>query len=311
MEWAEQWFGFGFKAAERRTDRERERERRCHGGMVVERESGTRSSFPLPRAVWVQWAPPLVFSASLALATLPFHVYGDTVYLVAPVACGCVAQVVVLTSQRWKKPPPPGIIACVPLQRARRVGDVRHYARRGGCEESRKPEGCFCDFYPQAQGQAVRVGASRRRRAPSSPIRLHVAHTTDRLVRGVSVRYLFFFFVRKRVIIINCCLRAGRICVDGIRFGRMLGVGWRRSEATPALLCSAPLPPSVGGTVVAATGDQQRSDFAKPSVVVSVARRRWRRVNAAQRSDGHGALAGAWRRRSRWRRDHDQLRCVR
>lgn len=75
----------------------------------------------------------------------------------------------------------------------------------------------------------------------------------------------------------------------------MLGVGWRRSEATPALLCSAPLPPSVGGTVVAATGDQQATAkrFCKPSVVVSVARRRWRRVNATQRSDGHGALAGA------------------
>lgn len=82
--------------------------------------------------------------------------------------------------------------------------------------------------------------------------------------------------------------------MDGIRFGRMLGVGWRRSEATPALLRSAPLPPSVGGTVVAATGDQQATAkrFCKPSVV-SVARRRWRRVNATQRSDGHGALAGA------------------
>lgn len=182
--------------------------------MVVERESGTRSSFPLPRAVWVRWAPPLVFSASLALATLPFHVYAGH----GLPSSSCSTGVVVLTSQRWKKPPPPGVIACVPLRRARSRRRTTHAGTGGGCEESRKPEGCFCDFY--SQGQAVRVGASRRRRAPSSPIRLHVAHTTDRLVR-VSVRFLFFFFVfvRKRVIIINCCLRAGRICVgwDPIR----------------------------------------------------------------------------------------------
>jgi hypothetical protein len=42
----------------------------------------------------------------------------------------------------------------------------------------------------------------------------------------------------------------------------LAGVEAKRRLLCSALLCSAPLPPSVGGTVVAATGDQQRSDFA-------------------------------------------------
>lgn len=65
-------------------------------------------------------------------------------------------------------------------------------------------------------------------------------------------------------------------------------------EAKRRLLCSAllrcPHPSAAPSLRRRATNRQQRSDFAKPSVVVSVARRRWRRVNAAQRSDGHGAL---------------------
>jgi hypothetical protein len=76
----------------------------------------------------------------------------------------------------------------------------------------------------------------------------------------------------------------------------MLGVGWRRSEATPALLCSALLcsaAPIRRRHRRRGDGRPTAKRFCKPSVVVSVARRRWRRVNATQRSDGHGALAGA------------------
>lgn len=189
MEWAEQWFGFGFKAAERRTDRERERETvsRWHGGGT-----GIGNTVVLPassRCVGSVGPSSRFFRVSSSSHASVSCLLGHGLP-----SSSCSTGVVVLTSQRWKKPPPPGVIACIPLQRARRRTTLStHAGTGGGCEESRKPEGCFCDFYPQAQGQAVRVGASRRRRAPSSPIRLHVAHTTDRLVR-VSVRFLFIFF---------------------------------------------------------------------------------------------------------------------
>lgn len=180
MEWAEQWFGFGFKAAERRTDRERETVSRWHGGTGI----GNTVVLPASSRCVGSVGP----SSRLFRVSSSSH---------ASVSClrghglpSSSCSLCVRCSQRWRKPPSPGVIACVSLQRARRR--ATHAGTGGGCEESRKPEGCFCDFYPQAQGQAVRVGASRRRRAPSSPIRLHVAHTTDRLVR-VSVRFLFIF----------------------------------------------------------------------------------------------------------------------
>lgn len=71
----------------------------------------------------------------------------------------------------------------------------------------------------------------------------------------------------------------------------LAGVEAKRRLLCSALLCSAA--PIRRRHRRRGDGRPTAKRFCKPSVVVSVARRRWRRVNATQRSDGHGALAGA------------------
>lgn len=217
MEWAEQWFGFGFKAAERRTDRERERETvsRWHGGGT-----GIGNTVVLPassRCVGSVGPSSRLFrvssSSHASVSCLRGHGLPSS-------SCSLWVRCSGSSTYQPEVEEAPTTRCNCMRTPATCAEPETHYARRdrGRMRGESEAGRVFLRFLLTGSGrQGGGQPAETRAFFANTPPRGAHYRSTGEGVGAFS--FLFFVFVRKRVIIINCCLRAGRICVgwDPIR----------------------------------------------------------------------------------------------